>query len=383
MGPVWYAFLLRLIGRRWQQRADKRRPDSLRRDVSVRLNAPERTTFIHQLGAIARAAEGLLASARQENATSGGSTEAGPAMLAAQRSSEVAVFQAITALRQDWLEPRSYSEWTDRQMRSAQLLISYGLEANEKRAASYLATVEDVTFFRRWRNVIQAAVKSAKRAADRATFEAGYDARTAKLRAVWDKARNDRARKWSGVAAELRVPVPETPFRTLLERAAPDPWLWHTIATDQHELTADRAAAIFWLLDRPECDRATVAEFIAGFLMSENYLRAAQNAAKGTDVWQFSAFADLMAGWNRSSSSILRISRGDVGMYNEDGPFLTQMTDDRILLEFAAVHQKTGMPFPEVPQGLSRSLEVAPPETTLSKTGPITYNSGRNCLVNV
>jgi hypothetical protein len=78
--------------------------------VSVRLNAADRTTFIQQLGAIARAADGLLASARQEKATSDGSNEAGPAMLVVQRSSEVAVFQAITALRQDWREPRSYGE---------------------------------------------------------------------------------------------------------------------------------------------------------------------------------------------------------------------------------------------------------------------------------
>lgn len=383
MGPFWYTFLLRLIEGRWQKRADNRRPDSLRRDVSVRLNAADRSKFIQQLGAIARVADGLLASARQEKATSDASNEAGPAMLAVQRSSEVAVFQAITALRQDWLEPRSYGEWTDRQMRSAQLLIAYCLEANEKRAESYLVTVEDVTFFRRWRNVTQAAVKSAKRAADRATFEAGYDARTAKLRAVWDKARNDPVCNWRGASAKLHVPVPETPFRTLLERATPDPWLWHTIATDQHELTADRAAGVFWLLNRPECDRATVAEFIAGYLMSENYLRAAQKAAKGSDVWQFSAFADLMTRWNRSLPSIQQIGREDVGIYNEDGPVLTQMTDDHILLEFAAVHQKTGMPFPEVPQGLSQALDGAPPETSLSKTGPITYDSERNRLVNV
>ncbi|WP_439118603.1 hypothetical protein [Marivita sp.] len=110
------------------------------------------------------------------------------------------------------------------------LLIAYCLEANEKRADSYLETVEDVTFFRHWRSVTQAAVNSAKRAADRATFKAGYDACTAKLRAVWDKASNDPAFHWCGASAKLHVSVPETPFRTLLERAAPDPWLWHTIA---------------------------------------------------------------------------------------------------------------------------------------------------------
>ncbi len=62
--------------------------------------------------------------------------------------------------------------------------IVYCQEANEKRAGSYLETVEDVTFFGLWRNRTQAALKSAKFAADRAAIEAGYDARTAKLWAV-------------------------------------------------------------------------------------------------------------------------------------------------------------------------------------------------------
>ncbi len=54
-----------------------------------------------------------------------------------------------------------------------------------------------------------------------------------------------------GTSAKLRVPVPETPFRTLLERAAPDHWLWHTIATDQHGSTADGLRAFFGYWNGP------------------------------------------------------------------------------------------------------------------------------------
>lgn len=327
-------------------------------------------------------ADPLLEAARQEQAT-GAAKTATPAMDAVRQSPEVAIMMAITELQKQWVEPRTYRNWTPRQIRSGQLLIAYCMEADDKLAASHLAKVGDIECFRRWRNKVQGAAKSAKRAADRAALLEKLELEQAKLRAVWETARNDPAKTWSGVCEKMREPVPETPMRMVLQQAAPDPWLWHVVATDQHELNADRAACIFWILDQPECDRATVAEFIAGYLEGENYWRAAQEAAAGGDAWQFSAFADLVARWNTELPPKQRISKRDAGIWSEDGryPYLLRATQASIIHEYARVHVDTGMPFPELPQGLSRALDGAPIRTNLSKTGPLIYDFDRRRIV--
>ena len=47
----------------------------------------------------------------------------------------------------------------------------------------------------------------------------------------------------------------------------PDIHLWHGVATDFHDLFGDRMDAAFWIVEQEECDRATVSDFIMGFLV--------------------------------------------------------------------------------------------------------------------
>ncbi len=382
MNSRWYAFIFVLIGRFWSGCVDDRRPDSLRRDVCVWPKRSDRKRFLKRIGEIARTANTVLDAARQEQAA-GASKTTSPALDAVRQSREVAIMMAITELRQHWVEPPTYRNWSPRQIRSGQLLIAYCMEPDDTIAEAYLATVGDVEFFRRWRNKVQGAAKSAKRKADRAAFLEKFELEQAKLRSVWEEATKDPAKTWSGVGDTMREPVPETPMRKAIQQAAPDPWLWHVVATDQHELNADRAACIFWILDQPECDRATVAEFIAGYLESENYWRAARAAAAGGNAWQFSAFADLVARWNSALPPNQRINRKDAAVWSEDGrnPRLLRATKARIIQDYARVHLDTGMPIPEVPRGLSRALDGAPPKTTLSKTGPLIYDFDRRRIV--
>lgn len=46
----------------------------------------------------------------------------------------------------------------------------------------------------------------------------------------------------------------------------PDIHLWHAVATDHHEISDDRMAAAFWILDQDDCDRATASDFIRSYI---------------------------------------------------------------------------------------------------------------------
>jgi len=54
------------------------------------------------------------------------------------------------------------------------------------------------------------------------------------------------------------------PFLTALD--APDIDLWHQIISDFHELYGDRLDAAYWILEQPECDRATAWTFLMGMM---------------------------------------------------------------------------------------------------------------------
>lgn len=55
------------------------------------------------------------------------------------------------------------------------------------------------------------------------------------------------------------------PFLTGLD--GPDIYLWHGVATDFHEIDVrDRLDAAFWILEQPECDKATASDFILNYV---------------------------------------------------------------------------------------------------------------------
>lgn len=46
----------------------------------------------------------------------------------------------------------------------------------------------------------------------------------------------------------------------------PDIHLWHGVATDFHDIEGDRLSGAFWILEQPECDKATASDFILLFV---------------------------------------------------------------------------------------------------------------------
>lgn len=49
----------------------------------------------------------------------------------------------------------------------------------------------------------------------------------------------------------------------------PDIHLWHGVATDFHEMFGDRLEAAFWIVEQEACDKATVSDFIQGYILHE------------------------------------------------------------------------------------------------------------------
>jgi hypothetical protein len=76
---------------------------------------------------------------------------------------------------------------------------------------------------------------------------------------------------------------------------APDPVLWHGIATDFHAIEArGRLEAAFWILAQPECDRATASDFIRGFVAVE----LLERTARAGDTQRLAAFHDVITRYN-------------------------------------------------------------------------------------
>ena len=74
-----------------------------------------------------------------------------------------------------------------------------------------------------------------------------------------------------------------------------DPFLWHGIATDFHEINhRGRLDAAFWILEQPECDRATSSDFIRGFGATELF----EFAAKSKDTARLNAFQEVINRYN-------------------------------------------------------------------------------------
>ena len=55
------------------------------------------------------------------------------------------------------------------------------------------------------------------------------------------------------------------PFLSKLD--GPDILLWHQIATDFNDMAGDRLHAAYWILEQPDCDRATARDFIIGMIV--------------------------------------------------------------------------------------------------------------------
>lgn len=80
----------------------------------------------------------------------------------------------------------------------------------------------------------------------------------------------------------------------------PDIQLWHNIATIFHDLFGEQLNAAYWILEQPECDKATVYSFMAGYVGYEDLkgvLEDARHHGKST-MEAARAFVSVVNRWN-------------------------------------------------------------------------------------
>ena len=183
------------------------------------------------------------------------------------------VAQALNRLAAEWKAARKTGTQTDAETQSLFLLQSYALDTGpEDRRLALLNNVADTApFFALRQEVEDIRRKNASQ-----------------LRAHdgWKAAGGDA--KLDHLLKDGWIPF----LRSLPQ---PDPYLWHGVATDFHEINhRGRLEAAFWILDQPECDRATASDFIRGFVANELF----EIAVKGKDTARLKAFQTVITRYN-------------------------------------------------------------------------------------
>lgn len=85
-------------------------------------------------------------------------------------------------------------------------------------------------------------------------------------------------------AALTQDPLADGWFAFLASLDGPDIPLWHDIATDFDELYGDRLNAVYWILEQPECDRATAWEFVVEAILNEFLLSELMEDNRNPDL---------------------------------------------------------------------------------------------------
>jgi hypothetical protein len=132
---------------------------------------------------------------------------------------------------------------------------------------------------------------------------------------------------------------------------APDPDLWHGVATDFHAIEArGRLDAAFWILEQGQCDKATASDFIRGFVANE----LLEKAARARNQQRLTAFQDVIDRYNAGFYLRFAIVPDAAGIEpiaeTTEGPF-----DDRAVGAMVdRIVRKTGIPPLRKPVGLLR-----------------------------
>jgi hypothetical protein len=135
----------------------------------------------------------------------------------------------------------------------------------------------------------------------------------------------------------------------LTAQPAPDPGLWHQVATDFHDIEQDgRLEAAFWILSQPACDRATASDFIRGYAGGELLAQAAK-AGRSAEI---EAYAQVIrrynAGFYRTFAERPEINE----ILSHYGPPYGPPDRQAVIAIFEKVEQSTGIaPLPR-PEGL-------------------------------
>ncbi|THD84850.1 hypothetical protein E7811_03750 [Aliigemmobacter aestuarii] len=194
----------------------------------------------------------------------------------AQGTEIYAIAQEISRLSTEWKAARKTGTQTDAELQSLFLLLSYALDTGpEDRRQALLVDVADTSPFFALRKKVEELRR--RDASDRQAYS--------EWMAAVGNTNMDHLLKDGWI-----------PFLRSLSH--PDPYLWHGIATDFHDIDhRGRLEAAFWILEQPECDRATASDFIRGFVANELF----EIAAKTKDTARLSAFQAVINRYNAGS----------------------------------------------------------------------------------
>lgn len=189
------------------------------------------------------------------------------------QSPEYIVGQEISRLTAEWKAARKTGAMSPAETRSLYQLARYALApVSEDERKAFLKDVADPSLFLALRKKvvdIQASRLTAQRDFDDWQAAVGRTDMSHLLKDGW-------------IAFLRSLP-------------APDPLLWHGVATDFHGIEArGRLEAAFWILEQPDCDRATASDFIRGFVANELLETAAR--VGNTDLLK--AFQDVIDRYN-------------------------------------------------------------------------------------
>lgn len=190
-----------------------------------------------------------------------------------KQSAEYIVGQEISRFTAEWKAARKTGPMSAAETQSLYQLARYALApVSEEERKAFLKDVADPTLFISLRKKvldIQAGKQNAQRDFDDWKATVGSTDMTHLLKDGW--------------------------IAFLRGLGAPDPVLWHGVATDFHGIEArGRLEAAFWILAQPECDRATASDFIRGFVANE----LMETAARTGDTVRLKAFQDVIDRYN-------------------------------------------------------------------------------------
>lgn len=203
----------------------------------------------------------------------------------------------IARLTQGWVEDRPSSRLSDDEVRSVFQLNMYADPSNaltKEERAPYLEDVAETGVFDLLRAKVDAYwLAHARRVEDENAWRAHIgDTSMAQL----------TANGWVGF---------------LEGQPGSDPVLWHAIATGFDDLAEDdRLEAAFWILEQPDCDRATASDFIRGFA-ANHLLEACLDARDWPSIDRYRAVIDRYnAGfyrWHGIRADVAGITGGERG----------------------------------------------------------------------
>lgn len=244
-----------------------------------------------------------------------------------KQSAEYIVGQEISRLTAEWKAARKTGPMSPAETRSLYQLAQYALApVSEDERQVFLKDVVDPTLFVALRQkVVQ--IQTGKQVARR-DFEA------------WKAAVGN---------TDMTHLLKDGWIAFLRSLDAPDPVLWHGVATDFHGIEArGRLEAAFWILQQPECDRATASDFIRGFVANE----LLETAARTADTHRLAEFQDVIDRYNAGFYAWFGI-KPDVGGIEPiaetiSGPF----DDGAVATMMDRIVRMTGIPPLRKPVGL-------------------------------